>query len=108
MYPRNYLHVQWDDYTDRWRCWIFRSGQVVEREYLTDIPTVVARAQKLGLPVDVGGGKGDCVQHCARPVCACCPNTDEVAPWQAMTMNSLPLSLRTAAGWQHTGLNCGR
>jgi hypothetical protein len=58
MLARNYLHVQWDDYTERWRCWIFRSGQVVEREYLADIAAVVARAQELKLPVDIGGGQG--------------------------------------------------
>ena len=53
MRPRNYMHVMWDDYTDRWRCWLFRSGQVVEREHLPDIAAVVARAQGLGLPVDI-------------------------------------------------------
>ena len=58
MFPRNYLHVQWDDYADRWRCWIFQAGQVVEREHLADIPAVVARAQELKLPVDIGGGRG--------------------------------------------------
>lgn len=58
MLARNYLHIQWDDYTDRWRCWIFRAGQVVEREHLADIAAVVARAQELKLPADIGGGQG--------------------------------------------------
>jgi hypothetical protein len=58
MHPRNYLHVQWDDYTDRWRCWTFQAGQVVEREHLADIAAVVARAQELQLPVNIGGGQG--------------------------------------------------
>jgi hypothetical protein len=31
---------------------------VVEREYLVDIAAVVARAQELKLPSDIGGGQG--------------------------------------------------
>ncbi|MBC8077092.1 MAG: hypothetical protein H7Y32_13530, partial [Chloroflexales bacterium] len=58
MLAKNYLHVMWDDYADRWRCWVFRNGQVTEREYLADIVAVVARAQELQLPVDMGGGQG--------------------------------------------------
>jgi hypothetical protein len=58
MFPRSYLHVMWDDYGERWRCWTFQAGRVVEREQLTDIAAVVARAQELKLPVDIGGGQG--------------------------------------------------
>jgi hypothetical protein len=52
------MHVTRDEYTERWRCWIFQSGQVTEREHLADIDAVVARAQELGLPVDIGEIQG--------------------------------------------------
>jgi hypothetical protein len=52
------MHVTRDEYTDRWRCWIFRDGQVTTREHLADIGAVVARAQELGLPVDIGEIQG--------------------------------------------------
>ena len=58
MHPRNYMHVMWDDYMNQWRCWIFQEGRVVEREHLADIATVVARAQELRLPVDIGERQG--------------------------------------------------
>jgi hypothetical protein len=58
MLPRNYIHVIWDDYQNGWRCWVFHDGQVAQRLHRTDIASVVALAQELHLPVDMGDGQG--------------------------------------------------
>lgn len=58
MLPRHYIQVTWDDYHDNWRCWVFHDGQVIEHLSCADNGAVVALAQELNLPVDMGERQG--------------------------------------------------